>query len=52
MLIRKKRGWEIPERDVTPESVVLNRRQILRGLGLAAAGAGGLYAAAEVAGGV
>jgi sulfoxide reductase catalytic subunit YedY len=39
MLIRRKRGWEIPERLATPESIYLNRRQILAasGLGLAAA---------------
>jgi sulfoxide reductase catalytic subunit YedY len=39
MLIRRKRGWEIPERLATPESVYLNRRQVLAasGFGLAAA---------------
>lgn len=39
MLIKRKRGWEIPERLATPESVYLNRRQILAasGFGLAAA---------------
>jgi methionine sulfoxide reductase catalytic subunit len=38
MLIRRKKGWEIPERFATPESVYLNRRQILAasGFGLAA----------------
>ena len=29
MLIRRQRGWEIPERLATPESIYLNRRQIL-----------------------
>lgn len=39
MLIKRKRGWEIPERLATPESVYLNRRQVLAasGFGLAAA---------------
>jgi len=32
MFILKKRGWELPEREATPESVYLNRRQILAGL--------------------
>ena len=43
MLIRKRRGWEIPEREVTPESIYLNRRKVLQGMGLAAIGAGGVY---------
>ncbi len=33
MLIKIPRGWEIPEREATPESVFLNRRQILQGAG-------------------
>ena len=39
MYIKRKRGWEIPERLATPESIYLNRRQILAasGFGLAAA---------------
>jgi len=39
MLIKRRKGWEIPERLATPESIYLNRRQILAasGLGLAAA---------------
>ncbi len=45
MLIRKRRGWEIPEREVTPESVYLNRRDMLRGLGIAGVVLGGVYAA-------
>ena len=34
MFVKRKRGWEIPERLATPESVYLNRRQILAGAGL------------------
>ncbi|MBL8230540.1 MAG: protein-methionine-sulfoxide reductase catalytic subunit MsrP [Bryobacterales bacterium] len=34
MLIRIRKGWEIPEREATPESVYFNRRQILRAAGL------------------
>lgn len=39
MYVKRQKGWEIPERLATPESVYLNRRQILAasGLGLAAA---------------
>jgi len=39
MLIKRTKGWEIPERLATPESIYLNRRQILAasGFGLAAA---------------
>jgi sulfoxide reductase catalytic subunit YedY len=33
MLIRIPKGWEIPEREATPESVYLNRRQILAAAG-------------------
>ena len=47
MLIRSPREWEIPEREATPESVYLNRRQLLTAAGflgverlLAAASAG------------
>ena len=47
MLIRRPARWAIPEREATPESVFLNRRQILGGgAGLIAAGlAGGASAA-------
>ncbi len=39
MRINKRRGWELPERLVTPEQVVLNRRAVLGGaMALAAAG--------------
>jgi sulfoxide reductase catalytic subunit YedY len=33
MLIRIPKGWELPEREATPESVYLNRRQILAAAG-------------------
>lgn len=39
MLIKKKRGWEIPESQVTPESSFLNRRQLVAAGGLAAGSA-------------
>ncbi len=44
MLIRIPRGWEIPERELTPEAVFLNRRQILRAAGFL--GMSGLLGAA------
>jgi methionine sulfoxide reductase catalytic subunit len=33
MLIKVPKGWEIPEREATPEGIYLNRRQILLGAG-------------------
>ena len=42
MLIRRRRGWEIPESAATPESVYLSRRQLM--------GAGAMLAAAGLAG--
>ena len=39
MVIRRRRGWEIPESQATPEALVLNRRAIM-----AAAGAGTMLA--------
>jgi sulfoxide reductase catalytic subunit YedY len=45
MLIRKKRGWEIPERDVTPEALYLNRRDVLKSMGVTTLGISGLMAA-------
>lgn len=45
MLIKVKRGWELPERAATDESAYLNRRAILKTMGL-----GGLSAAAMSAG--
>jgi sulfoxide reductase catalytic subunit YedY len=41
MLIRRRRGWELPESAATPEPVVLGRRRLL-GAGLAGAAAIGL----------
>ena len=41
MLIRRRRGWEIPERQATPEDVFMNRRRFLA----TAAAAGGLVLA-------
>ena len=42
MLIKIKRGWELPDSAATPESVFMNRRTLLKGLAtgpLLAAGA-------------
>ncbi len=44
MLIRIRRGWEIPERLATPEEVYVNRRRFLQGLGTASLGALGILA--------
>jgi sulfoxide reductase catalytic subunit YedY len=44
MHVIRKRGWEIPERLATPESVYLNRRDILKASGFSLMG--GLAAAA------
>ncbi|MCZ6632570.1 MAG: protein-methionine-sulfoxide reductase catalytic subunit MsrP [bacterium] len=38
--IQKRQGWEIPEREATPEAAFLNRRQFLRAMG--GVGAAGL----------
>jgi len=38
MLIKRPKGWELPESQATPEAVFFNRRQLVGG-GLAAAGA-------------
>jgi methionine sulfoxide reductase catalytic subunit len=32
MLIKPRRGWEIPEREVTPEALVLHRRDVMAGV--------------------
>lgn len=49
MFIKRKRGWEIPESRVTPESMYLNRRQMLAGagalIGASAFGLGPVFAA-------
>jgi len=44
MLIRRRRGWELPERAATPEHLFRARRQLIKGLA-----AGGLIAAAAPA---
>jgi methionine sulfoxide reductase catalytic subunit len=38
MLIKRRRGWELPESVATPESVYLNRRALLAGMGMAGIG--------------
>ena len=45
MLIKRRRGWEIPESEATPEGAFWNRREILRAAGFL--GLGGLLQAAE-----
>ena len=45
MPIRRKRGWELPERAATPEPLYRNRRRLLGALGL---GGGALIAGAAV----
>ena len=45
MLIARRRGWEIPESRITPESAMMNRRGLLAGAGaLSIAGALPAYA--------
>ncbi|MGI9510362.1 MAG: protein-methionine-sulfoxide reductase catalytic subunit MsrP, partial [Geminicoccaceae bacterium] len=36
MLIKRLSGWELPEREATPETLYLRRRELLKGLGLGA----------------
>jgi len=43
MLVKSKRGWELPEREATPESAYLNRRELVQALGLGAIVAGSLW---------
>jgi sulfoxide reductase catalytic subunit YedY len=38
MVIHKRRGWEIPQSQVTPEAAVMGRRATMAGAGLIAAG--------------
>jgi sulfoxide reductase catalytic subunit YedY len=45
MLVKVPKGWEIPEREATPESVYLNRRKFLGSLGVA-----GVYTLALMSG--
>lgn len=40
MLIKTIHGWELPERDVTPEGIFMNRRQLIAGMGAGAIGLG------------
>ncbi len=51
MLVRIKRGWELPERAATPESLYLNRRSLVRGLaaGTILGATSGLLAACDEA---
>jgi sulfoxide reductase catalytic subunit YedY len=39
MLIRSPKGWEIPERETTPETLWVDRRQVLRAAGFGIIGA-------------
>lgn len=41
MNIIRKRSWELPEREATPEAVFFNRRSVLAGLGIAGASIAG-----------
>jgi len=47
MLIRRRRGWEIPEREATPESLYLSRRGFL---GTVAAAGGAVLAGCSIVG--
>ena len=49
MLVRIKRGWELPESKATPEDVFVNRRRLLKtaAAGPLLLGAGGLLAACD-----
>jgi sulfoxide reductase catalytic subunit YedY len=54
MLIKRPRGWELPERDATPEAVFLNRRALIKvaaagSIATAAAPLLGVFGAAEAA---
>jgi sulfoxide reductase catalytic subunit YedY len=52
MLIKRRRGWEIPESQATPEAMFLNRRHIVAGLGMAGLVAAGLRPAKAQAAGI
>lgn len=41
MNIIRRRSWELPEREATPEAVFFNRRSVLAGLGIAGASMAG-----------
>ena len=49
MLIKTRKSWELPESMATPESVFVNRRQILAGMGLGMGLAAGLPVASAQA---
>ena len=36
MLIKRTKGWELPEREATSESLYLNRRTLVKAMGLGA----------------
>ena len=38
-----RKGWEIPEREATPEDVYINRRRFLKAMGITSLGAAGLW---------
>jgi len=40
MLIKRRQGWELPERLATSEDIYLNRRRLVRAMGLGALGMG------------
>jgi sulfoxide reductase catalytic subunit YedY len=41
MFLKRQRGWELPERESTPEAIFYNRRQVLHALGLGTAALAG-----------
>ena len=47
--IKIHKGWEIPENQVTPESVYINRRKFIKELGIAGAGALSLFGSSACA---
>lgn len=47
--IRIPKGWEIPENQVTPESVYINRRKFIKELGIVGAGALSLFGSSACA---
>ncbi len=47
--IKIPKGWEIPENQVTPESVYINRRKFIKDLGIAGAGAISLFSSTACA---
>jgi len=49
MAVRRRRGWELPESAATPEAEFLDRRSLLRGMGLGSMLAPGLMTIAAAA---